>query len=357
MAQSGQPLTNADIVLMVTNKIDEKIILTTIDSAEQTAFDTTANGLLTLRKPDSKTTVRDKLVLEVQKVAAQKQPRLVLKNTDVLTMVAGGLSGEIVRAAIDTAGSTAFDMSPRGLVDLKAGGVSDDIARHMQELTIGRAGPPSMPVAPAPAGPAPAVPAPGAAAPTVPTKTSAAAGPTAPPKPATPVATQPISSNEASKPHDAGIYVGSGGHLEQLRISVVTQAGVSGSGKFMNSLVGKSVTMDAKFSDKPKAEMRISASAEFRFYGRSDYDPNLYALVKVYASPSGRVIHAGRAGGFSGVKNGIEQKDMVAVDVSGAEGGSYRVVPKSPLLAGEYAFINIADNNSKKVWDFGVDEP
>jgi hypothetical protein len=132
----AKPITNDDVVLMVTNKIDDKIILTAIDSAPATAFDTTPAGLAKLRHPssDSKVVIKHKLILEVQKVAALKQPRHLVTSADIVAMVAGDLDQNEILEAIDTASSTEFDVSPVGLVALKNGGVSDLTIAHMQDV-------------------------------------------------------------------------------------------------------------------------------------------------------------------------------------------------------------------------------
>jgi hypothetical protein len=133
-AQSG-PMSNDDVVLMVTNKLSEKIIIGAIDNAANTGFDVTANGLVKLKKPDSKIAVSNAVILEVQKIAAAKQPRLSLTNADVIAMVAGGLGDEIILRAMENAASTSFDTSPKGLVDLKVAKVNDKVVQQMQKAS------------------------------------------------------------------------------------------------------------------------------------------------------------------------------------------------------------------------------
>jgi hypothetical protein len=125
-------MSNADVITMVTGKVSDGVILTAIHNATASAFDVTSKGLVSLKSNG----VKDKIVVAIQRAAADKQaasgPRLALTNADILAMVAGKLSTDVIVAAINTASTTAFDVSPTGLVELKAGGVSEKVTQTMQ---------------------------------------------------------------------------------------------------------------------------------------------------------------------------------------------------------------------------------
>lgn len=155
-AGAKEALTNDQIVMMVQNKLSDSVIQTAISSAHATAFDTTPSGLLELRSGG----VKDKIILDIQRLA-QKQaptgPRIVMTNDLVISMVSGRvkLSEAVVIAAIQNAAETAFDVSPKGLIDLKVGGVNDKVVQMMQRQSSPK--PASQPAAAAtPAQEAPA---------------------------------------------------------------------------------------------------------------------------------------------------------------------------------------------------------
>jgi hypothetical protein len=72
-----------------------------------------------------------------------------LTNQDIVTMVSGGLSEQVIVTAIQQSTTRDFDLSPNGLLDLKKRGVSDSLISEMQRAAT----PPSRP-APTQASPA-----------------------------------------------------------------------------------------------------------------------------------------------------------------------------------------------------------
>jgi hypothetical protein len=128
------PLTNDEIVMMVKSRLSEGVILTAIETAPSTSFDTTPTGLLALRTGN----VRDKVILAIQKAASEKDKRaskFVMTNDDVIKMSSGKvrMSDAVITAAIQYAPATAFDVSPKGLVDLKMGKVSSNVIQIVQK--------------------------------------------------------------------------------------------------------------------------------------------------------------------------------------------------------------------------------
>ena len=90
------------------------------------------------------------MMISSQGVRAQS----TLTNQDILTMVSGGLSEQVIVTAIQQSTKRDFDLSPSGLVALKKGGVSDALISEMQRAAapLSRPVPPQAP--PADASPA-----------------------------------------------------------------------------------------------------------------------------------------------------------------------------------------------------------
>jgi len=72
-----------------------------------------------------------------------------LTNQDIVTMVSGGLSEQVIVTAIQQATKRDFDLSPTGLLDLKKRGVSDSLISEMQRAATSSSKPEA---APAPSG-------------------------------------------------------------------------------------------------------------------------------------------------------------------------------------------------------------
>ena len=84
-----------------------------------------------------------------QEVRAQS----TLTNQDIVTMVSGGLSEQVIVTAIQQATKRDFDLSPTGLLDLKKKGVSDSLISEMQRAATPLSKPVPPQVSPASASP------------------------------------------------------------------------------------------------------------------------------------------------------------------------------------------------------------
>jgi hypothetical protein len=78
-------------------------------------------------------------------------------------------------------------------------------------------------------------------------------------------------------------------------------------------------------------------------------DANDFALIRLVTKDGGREAHLGSLGGRGGPKN------TVACAVEKLANGAFRVRPKEPLAAGEYAFTVAKQGQAGQLWDFGVD--
>ena len=91
--------------------------------------------------------------------AAQKQSSdkpATLTNADVIQMVEAGIQPPIIKTAIRQAGSRQFDLTAKGLIDLKQHKVPDDVVAVMQDPAATDAVMTAIPVQPAPESQTPA---------------------------------------------------------------------------------------------------------------------------------------------------------------------------------------------------------
>ena len=68
-----------------------------------------------------------------------------LTNQDIVTMVSGGLSEQVIVTAIQQSTKRDFDLSPNGLLDLKKKGVSDSLISEMQRAATSSSKPEAAP--------------------------------------------------------------------------------------------------------------------------------------------------------------------------------------------------------------------
>jgi hypothetical protein len=242
-----------------------------------------------------------------------------MTNGDVAKMVKAGLSEDVIIGSIRSS-PKAFDLSPNGLIELKTSGVSDNIILVMQ-------------------GREPIV----KSAAIVPAKEEPPVKSPAKPNP-----------NDPAGPHDDGIYAMADGKLAQLEPTIVTGGGI-GAG----SMISSGLTMGLKKAKikadirGARAALRVTSGCEFYFYG-SSFNPNTFVIGKLEPADVKRQIIIGE-GGLLGARSGVRDKDQVAFKAEKLASGVYKVVAAQPLKPGEYAFIQLPDATTAKLWDFGVE--
>ena len=94
-------------------------------------------------------TVLTLMTISSQVVRAQS----TLTYQDIVTMVSGGLSDQVIVTAIQQSNKLAFDLSPAGLIDLKKNGVSDSLISAMQRAATPLSNPAPPQASPANASP------------------------------------------------------------------------------------------------------------------------------------------------------------------------------------------------------------
>lgn len=248
-------------------------------------------------------------------------------------MAKAGLAEEIIATAMQSAAERAVDLSADGLIELKTAGVSDRLIwalQHEGQL-------PAQPAIPALAVPTQTEPAPRGGA----SRALVKAGTTTP---------------DLSRLKEPGIYLQFSGKWTQVEPNVVTVGGTSAGNLALAGLTMgfKKIKVKASLRES-KAQLRVDPVTDFYFYGTNGFNPNEFVLARFETNDSNRMIVAGEAG-MMGAKSGIRDEDQVKVTISKIDTGLYKVVPAKDLRPGEYAFINLSDSKSQKVWDFGVDK-
>lgn len=295
---------------------------------------------------------------EPQPASASTPAPKGMTNDDVIQMVQGGLGESVVLAAIRTAKSTAFDISPTALLALKKSGVSDAIVSTMID-------PKSAPTPSAPA---------------VPVVAPAFLG-TAP---ANGDARARIDSPTASPeiPRDPGIYWDKGrdgAHdLTVLEPTVFSQAKTGG---FFKSAMTYGIakinwkavvrgSAAARHIDEPRPvfffyfENRGSGlgnTGGFAGWLSNATSPNEFVLVRMKSKSTERELIVGEIGAFGG-SSGTRSKDTVDVQIERLSGGIYRVTPAIALEDGEYCFfyaggmntLGLGTGSAGKLFDFGI---
>lgn len=90
--------------------------------------------------------------------------------------------------------------------------------------------------------------------------------------------------------------------------------------------------------------------------------PSEFVLIKMTAKQKTREFITGKMNSWSGSAFGFDEKQRVDFEFVKLKPGIYKVVPKAPLLKGEYCFIYAGGGTTmgvgaiSKVYDFGVTE-
>jgi hypothetical protein len=256
-----------------------------------------------------------------------------ITNADVVKMVKGGLGEAVVIAALRGPKKTRFDLSPDGLVALKAAGVSDAIIAVMLDPS---------------------------AAPSAGTSLATATSTYPSPDP-----------NDPMAPHDAGIYIDLGTGRPRLVALEPTTFKQGKSGGWL----GSALTMGIKKMKwkavvrSPRAAQRTrNTSPPFYFYfdKKSSIDaattnPSEFVLARMKAMSDSRELIVGEAGAF-GASSGTRNKDTVEFSAERLAPGIFRVTPAEVLDPGEYCFFMASGSSnpsqaggSGHLFDFGVD--
>jgi hypothetical protein len=273
-----------------------------------------------------------------------------LTNEDLITLAKAGFGDELLLARIKQAPERSFDLSTKGLLQLKEARISERV------MTVMLGGPDKEPTS---------TPAPGSSGTTTPAATPAWRAP------APAHATGP-------EVRDAGIYWKAADGVVALEPTVF-------SGGKTGGVLTSGLTMGIKKAKwkavvrSPRAVTRLTATTpEFYFYfetrgsglshtggvmgslmGASS--PNEFVLARMTAKDTERELIVGQFGAF-GASSGTRSEDTIELAIEKLAAGVYRVAPRGPLPAGEYCFFHaagasmVAAAGTGKLFDFGVDD-
>ena len=287
-----------------------------------------------------------------QKPAAPSRPvsSAALTNQDVIDLKKAGFSDDLLMAQVRGAKDRQFDLSAKGLIALKAAGVSERVLSVMMDSSA----PARSAVASRP--PANSVQSPGAAQ-------------------------HIVVSNEAPSTRsvagrEAGIYVEAGGTTMQLEPTVFS--GGKTSGVFVSILTRgiKKMAWKAVVRSATAVQRVGVGSPVFYFYfersgaGLSNTgvgsatlgasSPNEFVLARMTPKRNERELIVGEMGAF-GANSGTRSKDTIDFATEKLQPGVYRVTLPEPLPPGEYCFFYAAgaskfmESGTGKLFDFGID--
>lgn len=256
-----------------------------------------------------------------------------LTNDAVVALSAAGLGDEAIIAKIKSS-SVAFDLSTEQMIALKQRGVSGPVVAAM--LTATGAGQPAA-------------------------------------------AAMSMDSPDPMRLHPAGLYLlvddPAGGKMTRIDATVSNQAKTGG--MFGFALTGGIASMSIKASIQNETARTVSPSATPRFYFFFDesngggtgawasgtaatiVSPNEMTLIKLDRKKGRREARVGSRN-IGGAKTGVMDKDRLAFNYEMVRPGVFKVVPTTPLPAGEYGFIYSISGEgaggalTARIFDFSV---
>lgn len=243
-----------------------------------------------------------------------------LTNDTVLALLEAGLGDEVVIAKIKASPSN-FELSTETVIALKQRGVSGPVLAAMISA-------------------------------------SAVPSPTA----------MSLDSPDPMVPHPSGIYLA--GVEKMTRIESTTTRQARTSGMLGAALTGGLSGMRIKAAvNGPTADIQTRESRPvFYFYfdlaeqglgasGGAVTSPQEFSLIRFEAKKDKREAVVGSVG-LGGTKAGLRDKDQQEFEVTQMKPGVYKVVPVSPLKAGEYGFVSggvgSGANATFRVFDFTI---
>ena len=103
---------------------------------------------------------------------------------------------------------------------------------------------------------------------------------------------------------------------------------------------------------------RPTFDIHFKNDNLNGYDMNNIVLVKVHKKKNSRNLRTGKYGLIAGVQNGVNQDDIIPINVE-KENGVIVISPKSKLKKGEYCFYYVGQvpndvDKANVVYDFMI---
>ncbi|MGH7524478.1 MAG: hypothetical protein ACREK8_09240 [Gemmatimonadales bacterium] len=137
---AAEVLTNESVISMVTAKVPKSLIVTKVQNTKST-FDITPSGLLQLNNGKVSGDVIKMMMTAAGN--AKGAPKETLTNDDVIKMVAGGLSKDIILAKVQMS-KPDYDLTTSGIINLNQNKVSQDVVKAMMAASSSTP-PPSPP--------------------------------------------------------------------------------------------------------------------------------------------------------------------------------------------------------------------
>jgi hypothetical protein len=295
----------------------------------------------------------------------------ILTNKAVIDMVVGKLPKDLIMLKVKGS-KAAYDVSSSGLVALNAAKVPKEIIKVMMEFPTGPVARPAQEPAEEEAPPP---------APVREAQPSTKGGPSAKTSPPAPAPTPPPIRKKkpllAALPQEPGIHL----HADDAPDLILEPNSYDGSKT--SNLLGSALTgglskakMKAVIGGEEAALRTSDPNVEFYFVfeksaaslGGSNNSwyaaltsPNQFKLLRLDKKSSNREVTTASMGAFS-AQSGTDEKAVVGFTFVRLKTGVYRVIPKQPLLPGEYAFFpaamggqGTAGAGMSQIFDFGVD--
>jgi hypothetical protein len=221
-----------------------------------------------------------------------------ITNQDVIEMAGLGLSDDVIIAKIRAASAGAtlqFDTSVRGLKELKAAKVSDDVIKVM--------------INPAPP-----------------------AGPIV-------VAATPMTNDPNLPPPEVGVYWKNGSAFARIEGQVISQAKVGGKAGSMFTYGMRNEHWDA-YLDGPQSKNAVREHQPlFYLYVPDGGSAGDFTLIILEKKGNRREFQIGSFGGITGGKSGVKRDKEIAFTAEHVGIRTYRLKLAADMRPGEYAFF------------------
>ena len=238
------------------------------------------------------------LFLLLSSTAWGQQLTARITNQDVIDMVGLGLSDDVIVAKIRGAsagGTLQFDTSVKGLKELKAAKVSDEVIKVM--------------INPAPP-----------------------AGPVV-------VAAAPMSINPNLPPPEVGVYWKNGSAFARIEGQAISQAKVGGKAGSMFTYGLRNEHWDA-YLDGPQSKNVIADHLPvFYIYVPDGSSAADFALISLEKKGNRREFQIGSFGGITGGKSGVKRDKEIAFTAEHSGIRTYKIKLAADMKPGEYAFF------------------
>jgi hypothetical protein len=221
-----------------------------------------------------------------------------ITNQDVIDMAGLGLSDDVIIAKIRSASAGAtlqFDTSVKGLKELKAAKVSDDVIKVM--------------INPAPP-----------------------AGPIV-------VAAAPMSNDPNLPPPEVGVYWKNGSAFTRIEGQVISQAKVGGKAGSMFTYGMRNEHWDAYLDDPQSKNVVSDHLPVFYIYVPDGAGAADFKLISLEKKGNRREFQIGSFGGITGGKSGVKRDKEIAFTAEHAGIRTYKLKLSADMKPGEYAFF------------------